>query len=62
MEDSPNTSRLHPLVLKLVADKLGVDAALIEDLELQLIDIQPSTLGTLWLAKFACFLFLFIFS
>lgn len=45
VDGSSNTSRLHPLVLTLVAEKLGVDAAQIEDLELQLIDIQPSTLG-----------------
>jgi aspartyl aminopeptidase len=39
------TNRLHPLLLKLVAKELNIDAADIVDLELQLIDTVPSCLG-----------------
>jgi len=45
VSDSEHTGRIHPLVLSLVADKLGVSPADIEDVELQLTDIQPTTLG-----------------
>ena len=43
---SPQASaRNHPLLIKLIADELKVDAAAIEDFELQLIDMQPACVG-----------------
>ena len=39
------SERLHPALLRMIADQLGVPADTIEDMELQLIDIQPSTIG-----------------
>ena len=45
VDNNEHASRIHPLVLKLVASKLNVSPADIEDVELQLIDIQPSTVG-----------------
>lgn len=38
-------SRLHPVLLHLVAKAVGIDPLSIEDMELQLIDVQPSSLG-----------------
>lgn len=35
----------HPLLLKLLADELGVDASRIRDFELSLFDLQPAVLG-----------------
>lgn len=43
--DSAVSARLNPLILQLVANKLAIDISTIVDLELQLIDIQPSCLG-----------------
>ena len=40
-----NTSRFHPFLLQLIAIQLNIDIADIVDIELQLIDIQPSVLG-----------------
>eukprot|EP00605_Chrysophyceae_sp_TOSAG23-4_P002791 GSChrysophyteH1.ASY1.ANO1.3075.1 assembled CDS len=39
------SSRLHPVLLRMMADQLGVDVGSIEDMELQLIDTQPSAIG-----------------
>lgn len=44
-EGNEHSSRLHPCVVGLVAKKLGISPSSIEDLELQLIDVQPSTVG-----------------
>jgi len=38
-------SRLHPVLLHMCAKAAGVDPASIEDMELQLTDVQPSTTG-----------------
>jgi aspartyl aminopeptidase len=43
--DPAVAARLNPFVLGLVAKQLGVTPASIVDMELQLIDVQPSTLG-----------------
>jgi len=43
--ESEVSSRLHPYLLKLMAKAANINPDLIEDMELQLIDIQPSTLG-----------------
>jgi aspartyl aminopeptidase len=37
--------RIHPALLRMVAAELQIDSTQIEDLEMQLIDVQPSTLG-----------------
>ena len=37
--------RLHPALLQLIAAEVGVPAASIVDMELQLTDVQPSTVG-----------------
>lgn len=37
--------RIHPALLRMVADALGVQSDMIEDVEMQLIDLQPSTIG-----------------
>jgi aspartyl aminopeptidase len=42
---SDSQERLHPFLLQLVSDKLCVSPDVIVDMELQLIDIQPPTLG-----------------
>lgn len=39
------SARIHPALLRMVADALGVDSGLIDDVEMQLIDLQPATLG-----------------
>ena len=39
------SSRLHPFLLQTMAKAANVNPELIEDMELQLIDVQPSTLG-----------------
>jgi hypothetical protein len=38
-------SRLHPVLLEMCARAAGINPALIEDMELQLTDVQPSTTG-----------------
>lgn len=38
-------SRLHPALLRMMAENVGVDAGSIEDMELQLIDTQLSAIG-----------------
>jgi aspartyl aminopeptidase len=38
-------SRLHPVLLRLAADQLKIEPEAIEDMELQLIDTQPSAIG-----------------
>jgi aspartyl aminopeptidase len=38
-------SRLHPYLLRMMAKAANIDPEIIEDMELQLIDVQPSTLG-----------------
>lgn len=43
--NSEHTSRLHPSLLQLVSNISQTAPETIEDMELQLIDIQPSTLG-----------------
>ncbi len=44
----PSTNpRFHPALLALLSKELGVDADTIIEMELQLIDVQPSTLGGL---------------
>lgn len=40
-----DTKRLHPYLVQLVSASIGVDPASIVDMELQLIDIQPSCSG-----------------
>lgn len=44
-EESAVSKRIHPAFLRLVAESINVDSALIEDIEAQLIDLQPATLG-----------------
>ena len=39
------SARNHPLLVKLIADELKVEAAKIEDFELQLVDTQPACVG-----------------
>lgn len=43
--ESEVSSRLHPYLLNIMAKAANINPDLIEDMELQLIDIQPSTLG-----------------
>ena len=38
-------SRLHPALLRMMAENAGVDAGTIDDMELQLIDTQASAIG-----------------
>lgn len=38
-------SRIHPFLLQMIAKSMGVDAETIEDVEMQLIDVQPSCLS-----------------
>ena len=40
-----DAARLHPFLVQLVAAEAGVPAETIIDMELQLIDVQPSTVG-----------------
>lgn len=42
---SPESSALHPVLCRLVAEATGVSVESIVDLELQLIDTQPSVIG-----------------
>lgn len=44
-EKEANGGRIHPALLHLVANAIGVDPSTIEDLEMQLVDTQPSALG-----------------
>eukprot|EP01039_Chlorochromonas_danica_P007066 gene7066-7816_t len=44
-EELPVYKRIHPAFLRLVAESINVDSGLIEDIEAQLIDLQPATLG-----------------
>lgn len=37
--------RMHPALLRMIAKSIGIPAASIEDVEMQLIDVQPSCLG-----------------
>lgn len=39
------SERIHPGLLAMIAKEINVDVALIEDVEIQLVDIQPSCLG-----------------
>jgi aspartyl aminopeptidase len=39
------SDRLHPVLLRMMADQLDISVDSIEDMELQLIDTQPSTIG-----------------
>jgi aspartyl aminopeptidase len=39
------SSRIHPALLRMIAKSMGVAADTIEDVEMQLIDVQPSCLG-----------------
>lgn len=43
--NSEHVSRLHPALLQILSNHADVAANLIEDAELQLIDVQPSTFG-----------------
>jgi aspartyl aminopeptidase len=45
VEGSEHTSRIHPALLRLLSQHSGIPASAIEDAELQLIDVQPSTRG-----------------
>lgn len=44
-EEKDVSGRIHPALLRMVAAELGVKPSSIEDLEMQLIDCQPSALG-----------------
>lgn len=44
-ETEANGGRIHPGLLRLVAKHLDIPSESIEDLEMQLIDLQPSTIG-----------------
>eukprot|EP01038_Epipyxis_sp_PR26KG_P012353 gene12353-16567_t len=44
-EEKSVSSRIHPYLLRAIAEQLGISSSQIEDVELQLIDLQPSTLG-----------------
>ena len=44
-EEKDVSGRIHPALLRMVAAELGVEPSSIEDLEMQLIDCQPSALG-----------------
>jgi aspartyl aminopeptidase len=44
-DDASKNARLHPGLLHLVSTESEIDPDIIADMELQLIDVQPSTLG-----------------
>jgi aspartyl aminopeptidase len=44
-DDESKHPLFHPYFLKMIADKVGVDAIDIIDMELQLIDCQPASMG-----------------
>ena len=44
-EEEEVADRLHPVLLRMMADQLDVAVDTIEDMELQLIDVQPSAIG-----------------
>ncbi len=44
-EEKDASSRIHPALLRLIAEKLDIPSSDIEDVEMQLIDVQPACLG-----------------
>ena len=44
-EEKDVAGRIHPALLRMVAAELQLEPGQIEDLEMQLIDVQPSTIG-----------------